>query len=131
MSKRGHLFDLPDEILLIIVKELTMLEALCSLADVHPRLTRLVHDFLYIRHLDLTSLTTYSEQVSSLLRQKTLPRIRDQVQRMVVEPYSLQDIIGAGSYPQLHSLALRNFKDQDLYQHLKGMFVVTVHLLRG
>ena len=89
MSNRGHLLDLPDEILLVILKELTMVDVLSFLADVHPRLNVLAHDFLSIRHLDLTGVSTIksrcsdlcptAEEVLSRLVAKTLPRLHSQV----------------------------------------------------
>ena len=137
MSNRGHLLDLPDEILLLIFKKLTMVDVLSFLADVHPRLNGLVHDFLYIRHLDLSGLSAIksrctdlcptAEEALSRLFAKTLPRLHDQVHQMTVESDSMKEIIAAGTYPQLYSLSLRHFKEDFLDHCLTG---IVVDLLR-
>ena len=137
MSNRGHLLDLPDEILLLIFKELTMVDVLSVLADVHPRLNVLAHDFLYIRHLDLTGVSTMksrcsdlcptAEEVLSRLVAKTLPRLHDQVHQMTVESDSIKEIIATGTYPQLCSLSLRRFKENFLDHCLTGIVVDLLH----
>lgn len=113
-----HLLDLPDEIFLMIFKELKMLDVLYFIADVHQRLNRIAHDSLYILQLDLTALTTIQsrctkyvtdEQVLSHLCQNILPRLHEQIHRITLEPYLMTDILAAVNYPQLYSLSLRNF----------------------
>ena len=66
MNQQHTLLDLSDEILLMILKELPMVDVLYSLADVNRRLNRVVHDSLYIRHLDLTGLTTITSRWNQL-----------------------------------------------------------------
>lgn len=133
MSKqRSHLLNLPDEILLMIFKELSMVDVLFFIANVDGRLNRIAHDFLYIRQLDLTGLSAIKsrcdhlltdEQISSHICQKILPCICDQVQRIVVESYLMRDIFAAVSFPQLHSLSFRNFQDEALHRCLTGLFI--------
>ena len=137
MSNRGHLLDFPDEILILIFKELTMVDVLSFLADVHPRLNVLGHDFLYIRHLDLTGLSTIksrcsdlcatAEEVLSRLVAKTLPRLHGQVHQMTVESDSIKETIAAGTYPQMYSMSLRHFKEEFLRHCLTGIVVDLLH----
>ena len=133
MSTAGHLLDLPDEILLLILKELPMVDILSFLADVHPRLHGLAHDFLYIRRLDLTGLSTIksrcsdlcptADEVQSRLVTKTLPRLHSQVRHLTVESDSIKEIIAAATYPQLSSLSLRHFQEEFLRHCLTGVVV--------
>ena len=137
MSNRGHLLDLPDEILLIIFKELPMVDVLSFLADVHPRLNALAHDFLYVRRLDLTGVSTIksrcsdlcptADEVLSRLVTNTLPRLHSQVHQMTVESDSIKEIIAAATYPQLYSMSLRHFKEEFLLHRLTGIVVDLLH----
>ena len=120
----------------MILKEHPMVDVLYSLADVNRRLNRVAHDSLYIRHLDLTGLATIisrwnqlfptDQHVVSRMCEKILPRIHDQVQQLIVEPYSTKDILAAVNYPQLYSLSLRSFDDEVLHHCLTGMIVDTL-----
>ena len=133
MNNQLRLPDLPDEILLMILKELPMVDVLYSIADVNQRLNRIAHDSLYIRHLDLTGLMSITSrwnqlfptdhQVLSRMCEKILPRIHDQVHQLTVEPYAMKDILAAVTYPQLHSLSLRDFHDEVVHHCLTGMIV--------
>jgi hypothetical protein len=125
-----NILDLPDEILFIIFKKLNMVDVLYSLVDVNRQLDRLALDFLYIRHLDITTNMTikslYNQtfsidtQVLSRICEKILPRIHHQVQKLTVEQYSMKQVLVAASYPQLYSLSLLNFQEKILYQYLTG-----------
>jgi hypothetical protein len=125
-----NILDLPDEILFIIFKKLNMVDVLYSLVDVNRQLDRLALDFLYIRHLDITTNMTikslYNQtfsidtQVLSRICEKILPRIHHQVQKLTVEQYSMKQVLVAASYPQLYSLSLLNFQEKRLYRYLTG-----------
>ena len=133
MNNPLNLLALPDETLLMIFKELPMVDVLYSLADVNRRLNRVAHDSLYIRHLDLTDLVNIHSQwyqlfptdqrVMSRMCKKILPRIHDQVHQLTVEPHSMKDVLAAVNYPQLYSLSLRNFQDNVLHLCLTGTIV--------
>ena len=137
MSNRGHLLHLPDEILLLIFKQLPMVDVLSFLADVHPRLNGLVHDFLYVRHLDLTDVSTIKSRctdrcptagaVLSRLVTNTLPRLHSQVHQLTVESDSIKEIIAAATYPQLSSMSLRHFNEEFLRHCLTGIVVDVLH----
>jgi hypothetical protein len=137
MNNQLNLLALPDETLLIILKALPMVDVLYSLADVNRRFNRVVHDSLYIRHLDLTGLTTIhsrwnslfptEQQVLSRMCEKILPRIENQVHQLTVEPYAMEDILAAVSYPQLYSLSLQNFAHEVLHHCLTGTIAQILH----
>lgn len=132
MSKERTLLDLPDEILLMIFKELDTIDVLYLIANVNQRLNSIAHDYLLTRELDLTSLSTIKdrckeyltdEQVSSHLRENILSRIHHKIHRLTIEPSSMKDIIAVVNYPQLSCLTLRNFQEENLHQYFTGMFV--------
>ena len=137
MSTGADLLQLPDEILLLIFKELPMGDVLSFLTDVHPPLHGLAHDFLDIRRLDLTGLATIKSRCSGLcptadevlspLVTKTLPRLHFQVHRMTVESDSIKEIIAAGTSPQLSSLSLRHFQEEFLRHCLTSIVVDLLH----
>ena len=50
-----NILDLPDEILLIILKNVNLFDIICSLVGINRRLDRLIVDPLHIRHVDMTN----------------------------------------------------------------------------
>ncbi len=75
-----NILDLPDEVLLIILKKLNTIDLLHSLVDVNRRFDRLVLDSLYILDLDMTDIMT----INSLYDQTSidpqiLPRICEKI----------------------------------------------------
>ncbi len=128
-SNKNHLnlLDLPDEVLLVILKKLNMVGVFYSLADVNQRFNRLVLDSSYIRDLDMTINSVYdqasidTQEVLSSICQKILPCIHHQVHKLTVEECSMKQILLAVNYPQLYSLSLINFQKETLLQDLTGM----------
>ena len=50
-----NILDLPDEILLIILKNVNAIDIISSLLGINRRLDRLIVDPLHIRHVDMTN----------------------------------------------------------------------------
>jgi hypothetical protein len=128
-NKHLNILDLPDEILLIIFKKLNMVDILYSLVGVNKRLDQLVLDPLYIRTLDMTSMTMKScfdrnysidDQVLSKVCKNVLPRIHHQVNELIVNQNSMERVPQTINYPQLYSLSLVDFPAEVLYKYLKG-----------
>jgi hypothetical protein len=132
-SNNNHLniLDLPNEILLIILKKLNMVDVLYSLVDVNQRFDRLALDFLYVRDFDMTTdiminnslynQTSIETRFLSKICQQILPRIHHQVHKLTVEECSMKAILLAANYPQLYSLSLIHFEEEILHQCLTGM----------
>ena len=125
-----NILDLPDEILLAILKKLNMIDVLSSLSAVNRRFDRLTVDYCYIRHLDVTDIlcisslcnqspSANSPAISRICR-KILPRIRHRVHRLTVAECSAKEIL-AKNYPQLTSLSLINFEEETLLKSLTGI----------
>jgi hypothetical protein len=130
-SNRHNILDLPDEILLFVLKKLDVIDVLYSLVNVNRRFDRLALDFLCIRDLDITNtmmINSLCHGISldtpflSKIREKILPRIHNQVQKLTVEQHSMKDILGAASYPQLYSLSLINFEEEILGEYLTSKY---------
>ncbi|CAF1168737.1 unnamed protein product [Rotaria sordida] len=100
-----------------------MVDVLYSLVDVNERFDRLVIDPLYIRHLDMTIKSSFDRicsvdnKVLSRICEKILPRIYDQVNKLIVEPHAMKQVFTI-NYPQLYSLSLIGFQEEELFQYL-------------
>ncbi|CAF3590418.1 unnamed protein product [Rotaria socialis] len=133
-NKDINIFDLPNEILVIIFNKLNMIDALYSLVDVNERFNRLVFDRLYIHNLDLT-VKSSSNYISSINNQmldevceKILPRIYHQVNKLTVEPHSIERLLFTTGYPQLDSLSFINFQKETFHQYLTGRQFHFIHV---
>lgn len=127
-----NLFDLPNEILLIIIKKLQRIDVLSSLIDVHPRFDQLIIYSINIdHHLDLTNIMNNNviyDQISSINNQfirkislKILPNIQNQIHKLTIEQDSIEQILSTNSYHHLYSLSLINCQEDILYQDLTGI----------
>ncbi|CAF3926987.1 unnamed protein product [Rotaria sordida] len=121
-----NIFDLPNEILFIIINKLNIVDVFYSLVDVNERFAQLILDRLYIQNFDITVMTmnsfydrTFSvhEQVLSRICENILPKIHDQIKKLAIEQHSIERIL-TFNYSQLYSLSLINFKEEILFQYL-------------
>jgi hypothetical protein len=132
ISNNNHpnIFDLPNEILFMIINKLNIGDVFYSLVDVDERFVHLVLDPLYIENVDITVMAmnsfydrTFSvhEQVLSRICENILPKIADQVKKLAIEQHSIERTLNF-NYSQLYSLSLVNFKAEILLQYLTGIF---------
>ena len=124
-----NLLDLPDEILLIIIKQLIMADILYSLVNVTERLDQLVLNPSYIRILDMTCMKIHSydiylidDHVCERICQNVLSRINDQVTELIMDQSSIERVLHTIDYPQLHSLALIHIDETSFFDFLEGNF---------
>ncbi|CAM4895206.1 unnamed protein product [Rotaria socialis] len=124
-----NVLDLPNEILLKIFNKLPMTDVLYSLLNATQRFDQLVLDPLYIRKLDMTSMTMKSfhdpiysidDLVLDKICKNVLPRINHQVHELIVEQHSMKRVLHTINYPQLHSLSLVDFQDEVFLEYLTG-----------
>ena len=110
-----NLLDLPNEMLLFIMKQLNMVDVLYSLVDVTQRLDQLVLNSSSTRTVDMTCLETgfFPDRVYSIndhvlgrICQDVLPRISDQVHELILDQHSIKRVLHASDYRQLVSLSL-------------------------
>ncbi|CAF1203144.1 unnamed protein product [Rotaria magnacalcarata] len=120
-NNQFQLLDLPNEILFIILKKLNKIDALYSLVGVSQRLDQLLPQSLYIRNLDMISMTikSFTEGIYSIdndilsrICQDILSRIHHQINELIVEEHSMERVLHTMSYPQLRSLSLINFEEK-------------------
>ena len=128
-----NILDLPNEILLIILKKLNIVDALCSLVDVNQRFDELLLNSPHIRTLDTVSMAVKSNSDRTIsidnrllnkICEKILPRIHHRLTELIVEQHSITRILLAVNYPQLYSLSLVNFQEEVLYQYLSGILLI-------
>ena len=111
-----QLTDLSDEILLLILKNLTNIEVLYSLRDVNNRLDNITSDPIFTEHLTLT--THSSNEVNNTLDDsmlnrfctQILPKIHMKAKWLILEPLSMERFLFAVDYPNLHALTLINIE---------------------
>jgi hypothetical protein len=124
-----NILDLPDEMLFSIFNKLNMVDRFYSLVDVNQRFNRLILDPPYIQHLDFVIKqddihnSSVDTHILDRICEKILPQINGKVNKLTVDQFSMERILGAVDYPQLHSLSLVNYQSKILLQHLKGMFI--------
>lgn len=114
------LLDLPNELLLLIMKQLPMVDVLYSLVDVTQRLDQLVLNPVYTRTLDLTCLKVdalpkriYStdDHVLETICREVLPRVHHHVAHLIVDQSAVERVFDAADYPELDSLSLRGMDE--------------------
>ena len=120
-----ELLDLPDELLLIILKKLDNIDVLYSLVDINNnRLDVLAQDKLFTSNLNLV-LT--DEKIFDRICIDILPRIDHSVKRLILESSSIKRVLLAGNYFNLTNLklfkfgqniALQYFKNELLFSHI-------------
>ncbi|CAF2395648.1 unnamed protein product [Rotaria sp. Silwood2] len=123
-----NILDLPDEILRIIFNKLNTIDIFYSLVGVNKRFDRLALDSLYIHHLDFviqrfhidnSSVDVYIDKIC----EKILPQINEKVTKLTLDPFSVERILDAVHYPQLHSLSLVNFQSDIFLEHLSSRLI--------
>ena len=118
MNRHGaHLLDLPNEILLIILRKLNNLDVLYSLFDINnERLDVLVQEKIFSNTLDFGSIDNHSPIDRFCV--DILPRIRDNVKYFILKPALMERILLATDYPNLTRLKIVNFKQETVLHYL-------------
>ncbi|CAF4741372.1 unnamed protein product [Rotaria sp. Silwood1] len=113
-----ELNDLPDEILMIILKKLHNVEALYSLTGVNKRLNTIVHDSIFTS--DLTLMTSspdclFHRLTNTILDRfcrEILPKIHCKIKWLNLESSSMECILLSTNYPNLCGLGLYNLASE-------------------
>ncbi len=122
------LLDLPDEILLIILKKLNWVHIFDSLFNVDERLDRLIIDSaIHAPCIDLVIMSS-THEISSIAKtildricSYILPQIHQYIQCLALESSSMERILLATNYPKLITLGLLECGPEMITHHLKGM----------
>ncbi|CAF4065283.1 unnamed protein product [Rotaria sordida] len=114
-----ELNDLPDEILLIIFKELDNLELLYSFQGVNERLNKIIHDTIFTSRLSFLK-WSLNECINKFpphiilnrFCSQILPKIHMKIKWLDIESESMKDILYAADYPNLYALGLYNIEEE-------------------
>ncbi|CAF1392701.1 unnamed protein product [Adineta steineri] len=109
-----HLLDLPDEILLIILKKLDSVDVLYSLLNINKRLDQMA------RSIENTKFLNFSTNDVQLNRFccEILPQIHQNIVSLTLDIFSMERILRACEYPNLTIIVLTNFFPNILSQYL-------------
>ncbi|CAF1012758.1 unnamed protein product [Rotaria magnacalcarata] len=110
--------DLPDEVLIIILKKLSQLEAISNFIDVNKRLKTIVYDSIFTSRLTLMRCLSdkfcrpiFDPLLDPMLDRfclQILPEIHRHIKWLNLESSSMKRILGATNYPNLYGLGLFN-----------------------
>jgi hypothetical protein len=109
-----HLNDLPDEILMIILKRLWNVKVLYSLIGVNQKLDRIACDPVFTRRLLLMnglsddSVGPLPNVVLDRFCSQILPKIHHHIRQLDLELSTMERILSITNYPNLHELRLYN-----------------------
>lgn len=113
-SSSVHLLDLPDEMLLYIVKRLDNVDILYSLFGIDDgRLDRIIREKTFSRHLNFKSILHHKSTIESILDrfcEQILPQLHVNIRSLTVEPSYMERILLASHYPNLSELKILDFR---------------------
>ncbi|CAF2399970.1 unnamed protein product [Rotaria sp. Silwood2] len=128
--------DLPDEILMIIFKNMYNTEVLYSLLDVDKRLNRIVCDSAFTYRLNLlrlvpshlivlTSLSRYFiypllDPILNWFCLQILPQICNKIKWLNLESSSIRRILRSANYPALYGFGLYNIEAKEAINLFSG-----------
>ncbi|CAM4803619.1 unnamed protein product [Rotaria magnacalcarata] len=118
-----QLGDLPDEILMMILKNMCQVDVLYSLMDVNQRLTSIVHDPIFTNHLILLkhlsdgSICSLTDSMLGQFCSQILPKINPKIKCLHLESSSMERILLATNYPSLDGLSLSNITIKTIGQY--------------
>jgi hypothetical protein len=103
--------NLPDEILIIILKKLYNFETLYSFIGVNKRFNRIAHDSIFTNHLTLMTFlndSTYClpDLILDRFCLQILPKIHHKIKWLDLESTSMERILRVTNYPNLYGLGL-------------------------
>ena len=121
-----NLLDLPDEILLSIFKKLDNMDVLYSMFDVdRQRLNNLLQENIFTNTLNFISTTTddsLPDRIVNRFCKNILPKIDQNIQFLILDSLSMENILQAGNYSNLSRMKLFNFNDKIVETYFKGKY---------
>lgn len=107
-----ELSDLPDEILIFILKKLYDVEVLYSLTGINKRFNRIAYDSVFTSDLTLYFSKEFIHSLPQSMLDRfclqILPRIHHKIKWLNLESRSMERILLATNYPNLNGLRLYN-----------------------
>ncbi|CAF1512487.1 unnamed protein product [Adineta ricciae] len=136
-----RLNHLPDEILLLILKELNNIEVLYSFHDVHPRFNGITRDPIFTSHLNFVKysrdqiINKFSFDFIDEFSSQILPSICEKIKWINIESSFMKSILSGNRYPNLYGLGLYNVdekminlpsNDENLFQNQITSLVIGI-----
>ncbi|CAF1456185.1 unnamed protein product [Adineta ricciae] len=117
-----RLSDLPDEILMMICRNLNNFDVHYSFEGINLRFDRIVHDSLFTSRLSFVTWMPYDfigllncDVILNRYCLQILPDIHDKVKRLDLETSSMRQVLRAADYSILNSLALYNITEKSIH----------------
>lgn len=125
------LSDLPDEIIIFILKKLYDVEVLYSLIGVNKRLNTIVYDSLFTTNLTLYFLDKFIYPLPDPMLDRfclqILPKIHHKIKWLNLESKSMKRILLAANYPNLNGLGLYNIDTEKSLSFFNGKLTLIVN----
>ncbi|CAF3324955.1 unnamed protein product [Rotaria sp. Silwood2] len=116
-----HLLDLPNEILIIILKKLDNVDVLYSLFGINnERLDILVQDDVFTNTLNFERVSSITDHKLDRFCTSILPKIHRCLKKLILEAASMERILVASDYPYLTSLELFNCGQDTIFRYFTG-----------
>jgi hypothetical protein len=125
--KAVHLLDLPDEILLIIMKKLGAVDVLHSLLSVNKRIDKMAKHFTHTKYLDFSTMLpnghSRSASCDKLKRfcHHILPQTCQNLEELIVHQQWMYRILLACQYPNLRKISIINCVPSRISKYSTGM----------
>jgi hypothetical protein len=105
-----QLDDLPNEIILIIFKNLNNFDVLYAFIGLNTRFNTIINDTIFRKELTLTSFNGSLDQFATTKFDRfcveILPKINDKIKWLNVESATMERILLSTYYPNLYALGL-------------------------
>lgn len=131
-----HLLDLPNEMLITILKKLENVDVLYSFFNInHDRLYTLAMTDVFTNTLKfvMPSATDGYQSISNPILDrfcmKILPQIDSHVRYLILEPISMERILLATQYSNLHRLKIYNFRQEIVSRYFTGNHFICLPLM--
>lgn len=124
-----QLLDLPNEMLITIMKKLDNVDVLYSLFGINKRLSCLIEDNRFSNILKFVSITSTDNVCSIPDRMlnrfyvSILPKIDHNIKCLVLEPLSMENILLAANYPNLTEIKIFNFNKNFVSRYFTGKLI--------
>lgn len=126
-----HLLDLPNEMLITILKKLENVDVLYSLFDInHYRLYTLAMTDVFTNTLKFVTASatdgyqSISDSIIDRFCMKILPRIGSHVHYLILEPTCMERILLVTQYSNLRRLKIYNFHQEIVSRYFTGNYFI-------
>ena len=119
-----HLLDLPNEILLIILKKLGNIDVLYSLFGIkNERIDALIEDDVFTSILNFVRTSSITDDKLDRFCIYILPQKHNYIRKLILDTTYMERILLVGDYPNLTSLELFNFGQEIVCHYFTGEYI--------